>query len=216
MRLRASATTAARTAPPAASVAGKPSLAAASPSIAVARLVRAAGDFIVSRKMPSGGEGSTVIAGYPWFADWGRDTMISLPGLFLVTGRFEQARQVLSVFAQYCSEGMIPNRFDDYTNEPSYNTVDASLWFIHAVFEYLRYTGDRATFDKLLRPACQSIIDGYRKGTRYISRWTRRWADQPGRRPHPIDMDGRQNQRCCLYAATGKGRRDQRASGITR
>jgi len=167
LRLRASATTAARTAPPAASVAGKPSLAAASPSIAVARLVRAAGDFIVSRKMPTGGEGSTVIAGYPWFADWGRDTMISLPGLFLVTGRFEQARQVLSVFAQYCSEGMIPNRFDDYTNEPSYNTVDASLWFIHAVFEYLRYTGDRATFDKILKPACQSIIDGYRKGTRF-------------------------------------------------
>ena len=117
--------------------------------------------------MPSGQEGSTVIAGYPWFSDWGRDTMISLPGLFLVTGRFEQAKQVLGVFAQYCSEGMIPNRFDDYSNQPSYNTVDASLWFIHAAFEYLRYTNDKATFDAVLRPACQSIIDGYRRGTRY-------------------------------------------------
>ncbi|HWE04756.1 MAG TPA: amylo-alpha-1,6-glucosidase [Tepidisphaeraceae bacterium] len=167
LRLRSAGAAAARTAPAAANVTDRPTLAAASPSIAVARLVRAAGDFIVSRKMPAGGDGSTVIAGYPWFADWGRDTMISLPGLFLVTGRFEQAKQVLSVFAQYCSEGMIPNRFDDYTNEPSYNTVDASLWFIHAVFEYLRYTGDRVTFDALLRPACQSILDGYRKGTRF-------------------------------------------------
>src|ERR1700743_1687351 len=93
--------------------------------------------------------------------------MIALPGLFLVTGRFEQAKQVLSVFAQYCSEGMIPNVFDDYSNQPHYNTVDASLWFIHAVFEYLRYTGDKATFEKMLRPACQAIVDGYSRGTRF-------------------------------------------------
>ncbi|HET6248700.1 MAG TPA: amylo-alpha-1,6-glucosidase [Tepidisphaeraceae bacterium] len=150
--------------PPAA---GRPVLASASQSPAIKALTRAANDFIVFRKMPSGEQGSTVIAGYPWFADWGRDTMISIPGLFLVTGRFEQAKQVLSVFAQYCSEGMIPNRFDDYTNDPSYNTVDASLWFIHAAFEYLRYSNDKATFDKILRPACQSILEGYRKGTRY-------------------------------------------------
>jgi predicted glycogen debranching enzyme len=71
------------------------------------------------------------------------------------------------VFAEYVSQGMIPNRFDDYTNEPSYNTVDASLWFIHAVFEYLRLSKDQATFDKKLRPACQAILDGYRHGTRY-------------------------------------------------
>jgi predicted glycogen debranching enzyme len=108
-----------------------------------------------------------VIAGYPWFSDWGRDTMISLPGLFLATGRFEQARQVLSVFAQYVSEGMIPNRFDDYNSEPSYNTVDASLWFIHACFEYQRATGEQDFFRRVLRPACQQIIDGYTRGTRY-------------------------------------------------
>jgi len=74
---------------------------------------------------------------------------------------------VLTVFANYVSEGMIPNRFDDYTNEPHYNTVDASLWFIHAVFEYFKLSGDNATFEKILRPACRAIIDGYRKGTRF-------------------------------------------------
>src|SRR5207244_7446094 len=101
-------------------------------SVAIQRLKRAANDFVVFRKCPDGSPGTTVLAGYPWFADWGRDTMISLPGLLLVTRRFEQARRVLSVFAEYVSDGMIPNRFDDYNNEPHYNTVEASQWFIHA------------------------------------------------------------------------------------
>jgi predicted glycogen debranching enzyme len=136
-------------------------------SAAVRRLVRAANDFIVHRKTPDGRDGTSVIAGYPWFADWGRDTFISLPGLLLVTGRFAQAREVLAVFAEYVSEGMIPNRFDDYNNEPHYNTVDASLWFVHAAFEYLRLSGDRATHEKLLLPACRKVIDGYRNGTRF-------------------------------------------------
>ncbi len=131
------------------------------------RLIRAAQDFVVRRRTPDKTEGTTILAGYPWFADWGRDTMISLPGLLLATGRFEQARQVLSVFGHYVSDGMIPNRFDDYTDEPSYNTVDASLWFIHACFEYLKASGDQATFAQILRPACAAIIDGYRQGTRY-------------------------------------------------
>jgi predicted glycogen debranching enzyme len=74
---------------------------------------------------------------------------------------------VLSVFAQYVSEGMIPNRFDDYTNEPQYNTVDASLWFIHAVHEYLNASNDKKTFDSILLPACRAIIDGYHRGTRF-------------------------------------------------
>jgi predicted glycogen debranching enzyme len=131
------------------------------------KLHRAANDFIVARKTPDGSMGSTVIAGYPWFADWGRDTMISLPGLFLTTGRFEEAGRVLGVFADYCSEGMIPNRFDDYTNEPSYNTVDASLWFIHACFEFLKASRDSSTFETKLLPACRAIIKGYRQGTRF-------------------------------------------------
>jgi predicted glycogen debranching enzyme len=131
------------------------------------RLFRAAADFIVLRNRPDGKAGTTILAGYPWFSDWGRDSMISLPGLLLVTGRFTEACQVLSVFAQYVSEGMIPNKFDDYTNEPSYNTVDASLWFVNACFEYLAYTGDRKTFEQALLPACREIYRGYRQGTRY-------------------------------------------------
>jgi predicted glycogen debranching enzyme len=138
-----------------------------SPSPNLSKLSRASQDFVVYRKSPDGRDGSTIIAGYPWFADWGRDTMISLPGLLLVTQRFAEAKQVLSVFAQYVSEGMIPNRFDDYTNQPSYNTVDASLWFIHAAFEYARLSGDRATMDKVLLPACRAIVEGYTKGTRF-------------------------------------------------
>jgi predicted glycogen debranching enzyme len=134
---------------------------------AVVRLSRAADDFIVARRRPDGAEGQTVIAGYPWFADWGRDTMIALPGLFLTTGRFEEAGRVLSTFAQYVSEGMIPNRFDDYTSEPHYNTVDASLWFIHAAHEYARLSKDTATFEQTLKPACRKIVDGYRRGTRF-------------------------------------------------
>jgi predicted glycogen debranching enzyme len=137
------------------------------PSQTVQRLAHAANDFIVYRKSPDGKDGSSVIAGYPWFSDWGRDTMIAIPGLLLATGRFDQARQVLSVFAQYVSEGMIPNRFDDYTNEPSYNTVDASLWFIHSCFEYARLSGDVDTLEKILRPACRAIIKGYTAGTRF-------------------------------------------------
>ena len=147
--------------------ASRPAENASAQSLTMRRLARAANDFIIARKKPDGSPGTSVIAGYPWFADWGRDTMISVPGLLLHTGRFEQARQVLTVFASYVSEGMIPNRFDDYTNEPSYNTVDASLWFIHAVHEYLKASRDRQTFDRILHPACAAIIAGYRQGTRF-------------------------------------------------
>ena len=133
----------------------------------IRKLHRAANDFIVARRCPDGSMGSTVIAGYPWFADWGRDTMISLPGLLLATGRVKEAAQVLSLFAEYVSEGMIPNKFDDYDNAPHYNTVDASLWFIHACFEYLKASADAHTFEDKLLPACNAIIDGYSKGTRY-------------------------------------------------
>ncbi len=146
---------------------GRPHPVAAARSPAVGRLFRAANDFVVARKTPDGRPGTSVIAGYPWFADWGRDSMISLPGLLLTTGRYRQAKEVLTVFAQYVDGGMIPNRFDDYTNEPEFNTVDASLWFIHAAHEYARLSGDDETFDRDLLPACQQIVAGYRAGTRY-------------------------------------------------
>jgi predicted glycogen debranching enzyme len=133
----------------------------------VGRLVNSANDFVVARRKPSGEPGVTVIAGYPWFADWGRDTMICLPGLFLCTRRFEEAASVLGVFSQYISDGMIPNRFNDYSNQPEYNTVDASLWFIHACFEYRTASRDEHTFKEVLLPACRKIIAGYRAGTRY-------------------------------------------------
>jgi len=131
------------------------------------RLARAAGTFIAKRHRPGGGQGATIMAGFHWFSDWGRDTMIALPGLLLTTRRFQQAGQVLSVFAGHVSQGMIPNYFNDYTNEPSYNTVDASLWFIHSAHEYFRLSKDRDTFESVLLPACHAIVEGYRQGTRY-------------------------------------------------
>ena len=138
-----------------------------SPTDVQTRLARAAGDFIVSRRAPDGSSGTSVIAGYPWFSDWGRDTMISLPGLLLCTQRYSEAGQVLSVFGGYVSEGMVPNLFDNYTNEPAYNTVDASLWYIHAAHQFLLASKDQEFFDSHLRSACEQIIEGYKKGTRF-------------------------------------------------
>lgn len=129
-------------------------------------LVRAADDFLV-RRVVDGEPLMSVLAGYPWFADWGRDTMIALPGLMLTTGRFDDARGCLETFARHTSEGMIPNRFDDYGGPPHYNTIDASLWFLHAATEYRRLADDAAGFDAVMRDACVAIIEGYRAGTRY-------------------------------------------------
>ena len=103
------------------------------------QLVAAADQFIVKR-----GEGSTIIAGYPWFSDWGRDTMISLPGLTLATGRFDIARQILAEYSRHISQGMIPNRFPDEGDTADYNTVDATLWYIEAVRAYAEASGDEA------------------------------------------------------------------------
>jgi predicted glycogen debranching enzyme len=113
------------------------------------------------------GSHQTVIAGYPWFTDWGRDTFISLPGLCLVTGRHETAWQVIESFCTYVSEGMVPNRFPDQGGQPEYNTIDASLWFIHAVDRYLTYSGDEARVRAVAWPVVKQILDGYRHGTRY-------------------------------------------------
>lgn len=113
------------------------------------------------------GSRQTVIAGYPWFTDWGRDTFISLPGLCLVTGRHEVAWQIIESFSAHVSEGMVPNRFPDAGEQPEYNTIDASLWFVHAIDRYLAYSKDEARVRAVAWPAVKQIIDGYRQGTRY-------------------------------------------------
>lgn len=129
-------------------------------------LCLAADQFVAKRKCSSG-ERTTVVAGFPWFADWGRDTFISLPGLLLSTGRHEEAGSVLRTFAAAIDEGMVPNRFDDRTGEAQFNSVDASLWFIHAAFEYLGATGNIDEFVQGLFPALRTIIDAYHAGTRF-------------------------------------------------
>jgi predicted glycogen debranching enzyme len=132
----------------------------------VRRLVLAADQFVVDRPLPGGVNGKSIIAGYPWFGDWGRDTMISLPGLTLVTGRPEVAQTILRTYAAYSDQGMLPNRFPDSGEEPEYNTVDATLWYFQAIRAYYEASGD----DQLLRelvPVLAEIIDWHQQGTRY-------------------------------------------------
>ncbi|MFW6060575.1 MAG: amylo-alpha-1,6-glucosidase [Phycisphaeraceae bacterium] len=128
-------------------------------------LAIAADDFIVARRI-KGEQLCSIIAGYPWFADWGRDTFIALPGLLLETGRHNEARQVLQAFAGHMQRGLVPNRFDDYSDSAAhYNTVDASLWFIHAALQYLAATRDNAAWRDWLAPACMQIVEAYLTGT---------------------------------------------------
>jgi predicted glycogen debranching enzyme len=149
----------------------------------VKRLVLAADQFIVKRKIkisessqvsPLGGdpiaiglEGATIIAGYHWFTDWGRDTMISLPGLCLSTHRFEDAKKILAAFAHSVSQGMLPNRFMDNGDEPEYNNVDGTLWYFIAVYKYLQATGNKDFVLQEILPVLKEIVDWHYKGTRY-------------------------------------------------
>jgi glycogen debranching enzyme len=110
---------------------------------------------------------TTILAGFPWFADWGRDAFVALPGLLLSTGRFEDAKSVLCTFSQAADQGMIPNRFDDYSDTAHFNSVDASLWFINAAFAYLDVTGDSRTFTQQLLPTIRWIVQSYQDGTRF-------------------------------------------------
>src|SRR5215471_12811461 len=121
-----------------------------------------ADQFIVARERCK-----TVIAGYHWFADWGRDTMIALPGLALATGRADVARGILREFADHVSQGMLPNRFPDAGETPEYNTVDATLWFFEAVRSFLQYTDDYEFVRNNLYAVLADIIDWHVKGTRY-------------------------------------------------
>ena len=125
-------------------------------------LVNAADQYIVSR-----GDQKTVIAGYHWFSDWGRDTMIALPGLTLPTGKPEVARSILRAFAEHVDQGMLPNRFPDAGEAPEYNTVDATLWFFEAARAYLAYTGDLKFVRDELYPVFADIVSWHVRGTRY-------------------------------------------------
>jgi len=140
-----------------------------------AELVLAADQFIISpagrvedsaRAHASGDEVRTIIAGYHWFTDWGRDTMISLEGLTLVTGRHAEAGFILRTFAHYVRDGLIPNMFPDGKNEGLYHTADATLWFFHAIDRYLEATRDRATLEQLL-PRLMDIVEHHVKGTKF-------------------------------------------------
>jgi predicted glycogen debranching enzyme len=125
-------------------------------------LIAAADQFIVARERCK-----TVIAGYHWFSDWGRDTMIALPGLMLATGRYEMAKSVLLEFARHVDRGMLPNRFPDAGEIPEYNTVDATLWFFEAVRALLQYTGDYGFVRENLYTVLTDMIAWHVKGTRY-------------------------------------------------
>jgi predicted glycogen debranching enzyme len=153
-------------------------LAAAHPSArrgVGAELVLAADQFIITpvgraehaaRARAAGDDVRTIIAGYHWFTDWGRDTMITLEGLTLVTGRHVEAGYILRTFADYIRDGLIPNMFPEGQNEGLYHTADATLWFFHAIDRYLQATGDRATL-RLLLPKLVGIVDSHVAGTRF-------------------------------------------------
>ncbi len=139
----------------------------------LARLVLAADQFIVARAVRARGESpeaplelKTVIAGYPWFTDWGRDSMISLPGLLLSTARYSEARSLLRAFAAFTHNGLIPNRFPDSGETPEYNSIDATLWMFHALDRYLASAGDWSLLNELFL-TLSDIIMCHVRGTAY-------------------------------------------------
>ncbi|MDJ0753816.1 MAG: amylo-alpha-1,6-glucosidase [Ardenticatenaceae bacterium] len=133
---------------------------------AMKHMVVAADQFIVKRSSPQNQNGHSIIAGYPWFSDWGRDTMISIPGLTLCNGRADIGRSILHTYAQYVDQGMLPNRFPDEGEIPEYNTADASLWYFQAIRTYMETTHD-LDFLREIFPVLEDIIAWLQKGTRY-------------------------------------------------
>jgi predicted glycogen debranching enzyme len=127
------------------------------------QLILSANQFVVQRS----GSLKTVIAGYHWFTDWGRDTMIALPGLCLTTGKFDDAKKIIKAFAESVQNGMLPNRFKDGDEAPEYNNVDGTLWFFVAIYKYLQTTQDRNFILNEILPVLKDIIDHHFKGTLY-------------------------------------------------
>ncbi len=132
----------------------------------IQQLVLAADQFIVERATQEQPGGRSIMAGYHWFSDWGRDTMIALPGLTLTTQRADEGARILQTFAQYIDQGMLPNRFPDVGDEPEYNTVDATLWYFEAVRQVYAATLDTQLLGDLF-VYLESIIEWHQKGTRY-------------------------------------------------
>ena len=132
----------------------------------VRQLLLAADQFIVNRPLTNVPNGKTIIAGYPWFTDWGRDVMISLPGLTLVTGRESIAKEILQTFSKAIDQGMLPNFFPDGNDKPEYNTVDATLWYFEAIHAYYKATKDNELIEELF-PMLVAIIHWHQQGTRY-------------------------------------------------
>ncbi|MBS1842232.1 MAG: glycogen debranching enzyme family protein [Acidobacteria bacterium] len=130
------------------------------------QLILAADQFNVHRPLPNDPHGHSIIAGYHWFGDWGRDTMISLPGLLLTSGRTDLARDILLAFAQFVDGGMLPNNFPDSGGPPEYNTIDAALWYFEATRQYIEETHDLRALKELF-PILNGIIEAHVAGTRY-------------------------------------------------
>ena len=140
---------------------------AASPhASAIEQLVLAADQFIVARPVDGATDTKTILAGYPWFSDWGRDTMVALPGLCLATGRPQLAGNILRTFSHFVSDGMLPNNFPSAGEAPAYNSVDASLWYFEATRQYFEATRDIGLLRELY-PALENIVDAHVRGTRY-------------------------------------------------
>jgi predicted glycogen debranching enzyme len=132
----------------------------------IAQLLLAADSFIFARPLPGQPTGKSVVAGYPWFGDWGRDTMICLPGLTLATGRQEWARDILLTFARFVDRGMLPNVFPGAGGEPYFNTVDAALWFFEAWRAYVEASGDHDSLAEVF-PMLADMVEWHLQGTRY-------------------------------------------------
>lgn len=131
----------------------------------IRQLLMAADSFLIARPV-KGHAGESIIAGYPWFGDWGRDTMIALPGLALVTGRYSTAKNILTTFACYVDQGMLPNTFPDNGDQPQYNTVDAALWYFEAWRAYIAVSHDMAGLQEIY-PLLEEMVDWHVRGTRY-------------------------------------------------
>ena len=185
-----------------------------------AELVLAADQFIITPRVrpadearlnAEGDEARTIIAGYPWFTDWGRDTMISLEGLTLLTGRQGEARSILHTFAQYVRDGLIPNLFPEGESEGLYHTADATLWFFHALDRYERATGETET-RRFLMPKLIEIFEKHLAG-HVLRHWrrSRGRAAPAGAGRLSAHLDGREGGRLGRHATPGQGGRDQRA-----